>query len=127
MGNIRQSYYDLIGVQPDASQDEIEKACLSLGELHRPDRNPGDAYCAAKFSAIEKAYSVLSNPVTREAHDRHLALSGENTTMVIERNQFRPPKLVELAAGVVKRPMRALWGTVSSRLKSTKEVSDARL
>ena len=78
MENIRQSHYDLIRVRPDASQDEIEKACLSLGELYRPDRNPGDAYCAAKFSALETAYLVLCNPVTREAHDRHLGLTAQS-------------------------------------------------
>jgi curved DNA-binding protein CbpA len=47
-----------------------------MGELFRPDHNPGDAYCAARFAAIERAYLVLCNPGTREAHDRHLAQSG---------------------------------------------------
>lgn len=113
MENIRQSHYDLIGVRADASQDEIENACLSLGELYRPDRNPGDAYCAARFSAIEKAYLVLSNPATREAHDRDLGHAAESFVRVHELGQHRQPKFVDLAAGVVRRPIRALWQTVA--------------
>jgi curved DNA-binding protein CbpA len=116
MENIKQSHYDLIGVRPDATQDAIENACLSLGELYRPDRNPGDVYCAVKFSAVEKAYLVLSNPVTREAHDRLLVLGAESPGWVAEHSQTRPPKLVELAAEVVKRPLRTLWYTFSGQL-----------
>jgi curved DNA-binding protein CbpA len=112
MENIRQSYYDLIGVRPDASQDEIEKACLSLGELYRPDRNSGDAYCAERFAAVERAYLALSNPVTREAHDRRFGLVAESPTMVTAGSQCHPAQRAGLAAGVIKRSMRALWYAV---------------
>jgi curved DNA-binding protein CbpA len=108
MENIRESLYDLIGVQRDASQDEIEKACLSLGDLHRPDRNPGNAYYAAKFAAIERAYLILSNPVTREAHDRHLPPAVERQTTVTDRRQSRSPGMRNFAAGIVTRVTRSI-------------------
>ena len=69
MENVKESLYTLLGLRPDATQDEIHEACFRLGELYRPDRNPGDPYSAKKFAAVEAAYAVLSDPVRRAAYD----------------------------------------------------------
>jgi len=100
--NIKQSLYDVIGVPAYATQDEIMLACFSLGELYRPDKNPGSEYCAAKFSAIESAYLVLCNPVTREAHDRHLAHTEAHPKTGTRQNQMHQPRVTRRIAGVVK-------------------------
>jgi uncharacterized membrane protein (DUF485 family) len=73
MGNTRESLYDLIGVRPDASKEEITDACLRLGDLYRPDQNPSGDNAASKFAAIEVAYAVLSDPAKRAAYDHELA------------------------------------------------------
>jgi curved DNA-binding protein CbpA len=101
MENITQSLYDVIGVRFDATHDEILNACLSLGELFRPDHNPGDEYCAARFAAIERAYLVLCNPETREAHDRHLARTA------VAQDQFSRSRVRPGAAGLVSQLLQA--------------------
>jgi curved DNA-binding protein CbpA len=113
MENIRESLYDLIGLQTDASPAEIERACLSLGDFYRPDRNPGDAHSAAKFAAIERAYVVLCNPVTRKAHDRYLALTVESATLSSQSDQSKSSKLVKFVASAIASPARVLKSTVS--------------
>ncbi|MBE0627585.1 MAG: J domain-containing protein [Burkholderiales bacterium] len=108
MNIISQSLYDVIGVRSDATHDEIENACFSMGELFRPDHNPGDAYCAARFSAIERAYLVLCNPETREAHDRHVGLGAELPAEGAERNQFHQPRPGQGGAGLVRQLIQSL-------------------
>jgi curved DNA-binding protein CbpA len=100
--NIKQSLYEVIGVRPDATQDEIKSACFNLGEIYRPDKYPDNAYCAARFSAIENAYLVLCNPVTREEHDRYLAKTGPLPTTASKRDRIHPPKLTQRVAGLVR-------------------------
>lgn len=61
--------YEVIGVSPTATQAEIEKACLQLGDKHRPDKNPGDVEAARVFAIFEEAFATLSDPVRRAAYD----------------------------------------------------------
>lgn len=69
------SLYEVIGVPRNATQAEIEAACLKLGAKFRPDKNASDATSAQVFQEIENAYAVLSDPVARRAYD--LKLTGE--------------------------------------------------
>lgn len=55
-------YYDLLGVSPNASQEEIKKAYRKLAMKWHPDRNPGNKQAEEKFKEIQKAYDYLSNP-----------------------------------------------------------------
>ncbi|MBK5102703.1 MAG: DnaJ domain-containing protein [Burkholderiales bacterium] len=107
MENINQSLYDVIGVRSDATHDEIQNACFAMGELFRPDHNPGDAYCAARFAAIERAYLVLCNPETREAHDSYLALTGALPATGAAQDQTHRSRARPGAAGLVSQLMHA--------------------
>ena len=69
------SLYEVIGVPRNATQVEIEAACLNLGDKFRPDKNPEDATSVQIFQEIEHAYSVLSDPIARRAYD--LKLTGK--------------------------------------------------
>ncbi|KAL2427293.1 putative J domain-containing protein C3E7.11c [Exophiala dermatitidis] len=65
------SYYDALGVKPDASELEIKKAYRKLAITTHPDKNPGDETAHARFQAVGEAYQVLSNKETRAAYDKY--------------------------------------------------------
>ena len=69
---MKDSYYELIGVARDATQENIEAACLHLGEKFRPDRQNTDEATLEAFGEIERAYAVLSDPIARRAYDARL-------------------------------------------------------
>ena len=62
-------YYKVLGVQRNASQDEIKKAFRKLARKHHPDVNPGDKKAEARFKEINEAYEVLSDPEKRQKYD----------------------------------------------------------
>ena len=61
--------YKVLGVSPDASDEEIKKAYRVLAKKYHPDRNPGDAEAAKKMQQVNAAYEQIKNP-------SHTASSG---------------------------------------------------
>lgn len=70
-------YYEVLGVNRNANQEEIKKAFKKLAFECHPDRNPGDGKCEEKFKEINEAYQVLSNPNKRAQYDSFGHMSGE--------------------------------------------------
>lgn len=65
----RQSYYDILGVPKGATQSEVKKAYVRLAREYHPDKNPSpDA--KTKFSAINEAYTTLSDEKKRQVYDQ---------------------------------------------------------
>lgn len=62
-------YYKIIGVDRNATQDEIKKKYRKLALKYHPDRNPGDKAAEEKFKEITEAHEVLSDPEKRKKYD----------------------------------------------------------
>jgi curved DNA-binding protein len=63
-------YYKVLGVDKNASQDEIKKAYRKLAMKYHPDKNPGDKSAEDKFKDINEANEVLSDPEKRARFDQ---------------------------------------------------------
>jgi molecular chaperone DnaJ len=67
----KRDYYEVLGVNRDASADEIKKAYRRLAMKHHPDRNPDNKAAEEKFKELSEAYEVLSEPQKKAAYDRY--------------------------------------------------------
>jgi curved DNA-binding protein CbpA len=65
------SYYDILGIQPEASELEIKKAYRKMAIKHHPDKNPDDEHAHERFQEIGEAYQVLSNAELRKRYDQY--------------------------------------------------------
>ena len=63
-------YYQILGVDRNASEKEIKQAYRRLARKHHPDLNPGDKSAEARFKEMNAAYEVLSNPEKRKKYDQ---------------------------------------------------------
>lgn len=63
-------YYQALGVNRNASAEEIKKAYRKLALKYHPDRNPDDKSSEDKFKDINEAYQVLSDPTKRQRYDQ---------------------------------------------------------
>ena len=63
-------YYQILGVNRNASEKEIKQAYRRLARKHHPDLNPGDKSAEARFKEMNAAYEVLSNPEKRKKYDQ---------------------------------------------------------
>jgi molecular chaperone DnaJ len=63
-------FYKVLGVEKNASDEDIKKAYRKLAMQHHPDRNKGDSKAEEKFKEISEAYDVLKDADKRAAYDR---------------------------------------------------------
>ncbi len=64
-------YYQVLGVDKTASQDDIKKAYRKLARKYHPDLNPNDPTAKEKFQAVNEANEVLSDPEKRKKYDAY--------------------------------------------------------
>ena len=66
----KRDYYEVLGLQKGASEEEVKKAFRKMAMKYHPDKNPGDKAAEEKFKEINEAYSVLSDPDKKNKYDR---------------------------------------------------------
>jgi len=66
----KRDYYETLGVNRDASDDELKKAYRKLAMKYHPDRNPDNPKAEANFKEAKEAYEVLSDRQKRAAYDQ---------------------------------------------------------
>ena len=123
MSDGERSYYDVLGVVPNASQDDIKRAYRRLAKAYHPDVNR-DPDADARFKEINEANQILSAPDRRAQYDR-LVLMQEMHTEHEQEKRVRYEEWRQTQGGVrqsanrvrnnIRRSIR--WGTVN-RMKN---------
>lgn len=67
----KRDYYEVLGVEKNASLDDIKKAYRKLAIKYHPDRNPGDKVAEGKFREATEAYEILSDEQKRPLYDQY--------------------------------------------------------
>ena len=70
MAENKRDYYEVLGVEKNASADEIKKAYRKAAMKYHPDRNPGDTVAEEKFKEVGEAYEILSDDQKRSRYDQ---------------------------------------------------------
>jgi molecular chaperone DnaJ len=73
---LKRDYYDLLGIDPLASPEEIKKAYRRLAHQFHPDKNPENPRAEEHFKRITEAYEILHDVRKRAAYDRRGAANG---------------------------------------------------
>jgi molecular chaperone DnaJ len=75
---LKRCYYEILGVERGAAEDELKKSYRRLAMQYHPDRNPGNKEAEEKFKEAAEAYEVLSDSQKREIYNHygHEGLSG---------------------------------------------------
>ena len=66
----KRDYYEVLGLQKGASDDEIKKAYRKMAKMYHPDLHPDDPQAAEKFKEVNEANDVLSDPQKRARYDQ---------------------------------------------------------
>ncbi|MAX65616.1 MAG: molecular chaperone DnaJ [Bacteriovoracaceae bacterium] len=76
----KRDYYEILGIQKNATKDEIKKAYRKLAMKYHPDRNPDDAQAETKFKEASEAAEILLDENKRSRYDQfgHAGVDGQS-------------------------------------------------
>jgi len=86
-----EDYYDILGVEPNASIEQIKDAYLYKANILHPDRLAAmtekvRSMAERDLKMVNAAYEVLSNPKRRQEYDRVLSLKGKRKAVILAHN-----------------------------------------
>ena len=67
----KRDYYEVLGLQKGASDEDIKKAYRKLAKKYHPDLNPGDKTAEQNFKEVNEAYEVLSDKDKKARYDAY--------------------------------------------------------
>ena len=67
----KRDYYEVLGINRSADENEIKRAYRKLAKKYHPDMNPGDKQAEQKFKEITEAYNVLSDQEKKKLYDQY--------------------------------------------------------
>jgi curved DNA-binding protein CbpA len=105
----KRDYYEVLGLDRSASEEEIKKAFRKLAFKYHPDRNKEDG-AEEKFKEINEAYEVLSDPERRAIYDRELRRTKPRVVSV--RAVYRRPQAASVRRENVENPFAELFAYV---------------
>ncbi len=127
-----QGPYEVLGVHPQATHDEIKKAYHALVGKYHPDRNPGSPETVVFLREINAAWAILGDPIKRTSFDAE-ARTAKQSPPAPPRAQA-PPRTERTPPPPVQRPppppsraqsvAQGLWETVVGLLRTTGKEED---
>jgi len=111
------NHYDILEINPTASQSEIKQAYRRLAKQHHPDRNPLSS-SHERITRINAAYEVLSDPGQRQSYDRMLSYGYSRVTV---------PRADPDAGSSAERQRRASAAQKQYQQRQTGRASDEHL
>ncbi|MEW6327883.1 MAG: molecular chaperone DnaJ [Thermodesulfobacteriota bacterium] len=112
---IQKDLYDILGVKPEATDEEIKKAYRKLARKYHPDVNPGDKEAEAKFKEISEAYDILGRPEKKAEYDRlRSAASSYSYTYPGGERVFDFGRFTSESGGIFSSIFESLFGEKAS-------------
>ncbi len=118
------NYYDVLGVAPEASQEDIKRAYRLLAKTYHPDVNR-ELSAAIRFKEINEANQVLSAPGKRARYDRHVLLVSRHEAHEQEKREryeqwrsAQPGSVMQSANRMKNHIRRSIRWSTANRVKN---------
>ena len=79
----KRDYYEVLGVDKNATEDQIKKAYRTIAIKYHPDRNPGNKEAEEKFKEAAEAYDVLHDPQKRQQYEDSMVQVPEDLEALV--------------------------------------------